>query len=129
MKLLREQIRKEIKRISEEGMRSFPTRRVNESRQPRNNGCQEVIAQNKGMIQEHRALSKELKEVKKAFTTVKGELNEVNLLNSKSVNILFDIKFKLIFLLSKGFKTPIKEPGVFGVCINMDVLSFPVESI
>jgi hypothetical protein len=65
------------------GMRSFPTRRVNESRQPRNNGCQEVIAQNKGMIQEHRALSKELKEVKKAFTTVKGELNEVNLLNSK----------------------------------------------
>jgi len=64
------------------GMRSFPTRRMNESNQPQN-GCQDIILQNKSMLKEYRVLENKLKQVNKAFTTVKGELNEVNLLNSK----------------------------------------------
>ena len=41
---------------------------------------------------------------------------------------LVSILLRLILLLSKGLSTDIKDPGLLGVWIKRDVLSFPVFS-
>ena len=54
-------------------------RNINES----NKGCKEVISNNRNTLKENHSLKSELEKTKEAFELVKGELNEVNLLNSK----------------------------------------------
>ena len=53
-------------------------RNINES----NKGCKEVISNNRNTLKENHSLKSELEKTKEAFELVKGELNEVNLLNS-----------------------------------------------